>query len=67
MINIPFKGEVRVKSICIIGGVDGTHPSKVYLYKNEHNPDINVLEERKPLQVLDVAENFDGDLEMPVA
>ena len=39
---IPFSCEVRVKSICLIGGDDGEAPSKLKLYKNEEAVDINI-------------------------
>lgn len=40
---------MRIKAICIIGGEDGTSPSKVFIYKNELNPDINIFEDKKPV------------------
>ena len=36
VINIPFKGEVRIKSFCIAGAPDGLAPKRVKLYKNEY-------------------------------
>lgn len=49
VVYIPFKGEVRIKSICVCGAPDGMAPSKVKLYKNEETIDINILEEKKPV------------------
>jgi hypothetical protein len=40
---------MRIKTICVIGGDDGTSPSRVNIYKNELSPDINVLEDRIPV------------------
>lgn len=33
----------------IIGGDEGTAPSKMKLYKNVEAVDINILEEKKPI------------------
>lgn len=49
VISIPFKGEMRIKAICIIGGDEGTCPSKVNLYRNEVNPDLSLLDDKKPV------------------
>ena len=50
VINIPFKGEVRIKSFCICGAPDGLAPKRVKLYKNETNPDIDIVNDKKPVQ-----------------
>ncbi len=63
VIFIPFKGEIKVKAINIIGGDEGTAPSKLKIYKNVEAVDINILEEKKPIQVVDLNENISGDLE----
>jgi len=34
LINIPFTGNVKLKGLIVMGGEDGTHPSKVRLFKN---------------------------------
>ena len=67
VVFIPFKGEVRVKSICVCGAPDGMAPRKVKLYKNEETIDINILEEKKPVQIIDLAENLTGEVEYPVS
>jgi hypothetical protein len=41
-------------------------PKKVKLYKNEETIDINILEEKKPVQIIDLAENLTGEVEYPV-
>ena len=66
VIYIPFKGEVRIKSICVAGAPDGMAPKKVKLYRNEDTIDINILEEKKPVQIIDLAENLTGDVDYPV-
>ena len=66
VVVIPFSGEMRVKSICVIGDGDGQAPSKMKLYKNEEAVDINLIEEKKPIQTIDLAENLTGELEYPL-
>jgi len=47
----------------VIGGEDGTAPSKMKLYKNVEAVDINIMEDKKPIQVIDMNENVSGELE----
>ena len=63
VVYIPFNGEIRVKAINVIGGEEGTAPSKMKVYKNVEAVDINILEDKKPLQEIDMNENTTGDLE----
>jgi len=34
LFNIPFTGNIKLKGLIIVGGEDGSHPSKIRLYKN---------------------------------
>ena len=61
LINIPFYTQVAIKSMTLIGGEDGTAPSKVKLYVNVTNPDFDLLE-GKPTHQIDTIENPDGTL-----
>jgi len=61
LINIPFYTQVAIKSMKIIGGEDGTAPSKVKIYVNATNPDFDLLE-GKPTHQIDTIENPDGSL-----
>lgn len=49
VVYIPFNGEIKVKAIIVIGGDEGSAPSKMKLYKNVEAVDINILEEKKPI------------------
>ena len=60
---IPFTCEVRVKCISLVGGDDGEAPQTLKVYKNEQNVDINLQEEKKCLQLIDLNQ---GDLEYPL-
>ena len=60
---IPFNGEIKIKAICVVGGEDGTAPSKMKIYKNVEAVDINILEDKKPVQVIDMNQNVGGELD----
>jgi PITH domain len=66
VVNIVFKGEVRVKSICICGAPEGMAPSRVYLYRNESVVDADIMNDKKPIQQIELAENITGEAEYPV-
>ena len=61
LINVPFYSQVAIKSMRLIGGEDGTAPSKVKLYVNATNPDFDLLE-GKPTHQIDTIENPDGSM-----
>ena len=52
-----------MKAVIVIGGEDGTAPSNMKVYKNVEAVDINILEEKKPIQTIDMNENPTGELE----
>ena len=61
LINIPFYTQVAIKSMKMIGGEDGTSPSKIKLYVNATNPDFDLLEGKATYEI-DTLENTDGSL-----
>ena len=66
VVKIPFNSEVKVKSICVAGGTDGEAPSKMKVYKNEENVDFSIIQDKKPVQIIDLAENSLGEIDYPV-
>ena len=66
VVKIPFNSEVKVKAICVAGGNDGDAPSKMKVYKNEENVDFSILEDKRPVQTIDLAENSLGEIDYPV-
>ena len=66
VVLIPFAGEVKVKSVCVAGGVEGQAPSKMKVYKNEETVDFNIIEEKKAIMTIDLAENPLGDIDYPL-
>ena len=61
LINIPFYTQVAIKSMKMIGGENGTSPSKIKLYVNATNPDFDLLEGKATYEI-DTLENPDGSL-----
>lgn len=54
VIVVPFSCEVRVKSIIMISGDNGEAPKELKLYKNEEAVDVNIQEDKAPLQKMDL-------------
>ena len=67
VVKIPFSSKVKVKSITVIGGDDGTAPKSLKIYTDLTNVDFNILEENEPTQTLELVEgNYDGRVEYPL-
>lgn len=65
LFNIPFTGNVKLKSILIVGGDAGTHPSKVRMFKNR--PQMTFDDARAtPEQEFELQHDANGCLEYPV-
>mmetsp|Transcript_21601 Transcript_21601/g.51582 ORF Transcript_21601/g.51582 Transcript_21601/m.51582 type:complete len:207 (-) Transcript_21601:219-839(-) len=65
LLNIPFTGDVKLSSICIVGGVDGKAPSRMRAFINKSNIDFSSVETMSPLQEWDLVENGLGHFEYP--
>ena len=61
LIYIPFSTQVKIRSMTMIGGEDGTSPKKIKLFVNHHNPDFD-LKDLKPTQEINCVENPEGKL-----
>ena len=66
VVMIPFAAEVKVKSVCVAGGVDGLAPSRMKVYKNEEAVDFNIIEEKKAVMTIDLAETPQGEIDYPL-
>eukprot|EP00746_Dinoflagellata_sp_MGD_P058175 gnl/MRDRNA2_/MRDRNA2_249472_c0_seq1.p1 gnl/MRDRNA2_/MRDRNA2_249472_c0~~gnl/MRDRNA2_/MRDRNA2_249472_c0_seq1.p1 ORF type:complete len:207 (+),score=44.38 gnl/MRDRNA2_/MRDRNA2_249472_c0_seq1:42-662(+) len=66
MIVVPFTSPVKLASVIIIGGDEGTSPSKVRLYINREGLDFSSVADVEPTQELDLIEDFHGAVERPV-
>ncbi|KAL6216766.1 hypothetical protein ACLB2K_009985 [Fragaria x ananassa] len=63
LIFIPFTSDVKIKSISIVGGVDGTSPSKMRAFINREGIDFSDAQGMQAIQEWDLVENFQGVLE----
>ncbi|KAI3917589.1 hypothetical protein MKW98_021351 [Papaver atlanticum] len=63
IVFIPFTSDVKIKSISIIGGADGTSPSKMRAFINREGIDFSDAQGMQPVQEWDLAENLQGILE----
>jgi len=52
LLYIPFNSAVKMKSITMIGGEDGTSPAIVKLFVNVENPDFDLIEGATSTQVI---------------
>ncbi|CAK9210635.1 unnamed protein product [Sphagnum troendelagicum] len=60
---IPFTTDVKIKSISIIGGSDGTSPSKMRAFMNRDDIDFSAAADLLPIQEWELAENPHGEIE----
>jgi hypothetical protein len=51
LIYIPFTSSVKMKSMTVIGGDEGTAPSFIKLFVNLDQPDFDLIENGIPSQV----------------
>uniref|UniRef100_A0A023GG31 Putative thioredoxin-like protein n=1 Tax=Amblyomma triste TaxID=251400 RepID=A0A023GG31_AMBTT len=65
LFNIPFTGNVKLKSILVVGGDAATHPSKVRIFKNR--PQMTFSDARAaPEQEFELQHDSSGSLEYPL-
>ncbi|XP_057959104.1 uncharacterized protein LOC131151729 [Malania oleifera] len=63
LVFIPFTSDVKIKSISVIGGADGTSPSKMRAFINREGIDFSDAQSMLPVQEWNLAENMQGMLE----
>ncbi|XP_043705640.1 PITH domain-containing protein 1 isoform X2 [Telopea speciosissima] len=63
LVFIPFTSDVKIKSISVVGGADGTSPSKMRAFINRDGIDFSDAQTMQPIQEWDLVENFQGVLE----
>jgi len=62
LIYIPFMSAVKIKSMTMIGGENGTSPAVIKLYVNKENPDFDLIDGSVCTQELECIENPEGEL-----
>ncbi|KAL6884529.1 hypothetical protein ACP4OV_010465 [Aristida adscensionis] len=63
LIFIPFTSDVKIKSIAVVGGADGTSPSRMRAFINREGIDFSDAQNMQPVQEWELAENLQGVLE----
>ncbi|KAF2602587.1 hypothetical protein F2Q70_00027906 [Brassica cretica] len=63
LVFVPFTSDVKIKSISIVGGPDGTSPSKLRVFINREGIDFSDAESMQAVQEWELAENLQGVLE----
>ncbi|XP_062097851.1 uncharacterized protein LOC133803756 [Humulus lupulus] len=63
LVFIPFTSDVKIKSICVVGGADGTSPSKMRAFINREGIDFSDAQSMQAIQEWELAENSQGVLE----
>ncbi|CAK7353048.1 unnamed protein product [Dovyalis caffra] len=63
LVYIPFTSDVKIKSISIIGGTDGSSPSKMRAFINRDGIDFSDAQSMQAVQEWDLVENLNGVLE----
>ncbi|KAK3032030.1 hypothetical protein RJ639_036404 [Escallonia herrerae] len=58
-----FTSDVKIKGISIVGGADGTSPSKMRAFINRDGIYFSDAQSMQPIQEWDLAENLQGVLE----
>ncbi|EPS59316.1 hypothetical protein M569_15492, partial [Genlisea aurea] len=63
IVFIPFTSDVKIKSISVVGGSDGTSPAKMRAFINRDGIDFSDAHSMQPVQEWDLVENLQGLLE----
>ncbi|KAL5728901.1 hypothetical protein ACHQM5_001928 [Ranunculus cassubicifolius] len=63
LVFIPFTSDVKIKSISVVGGADGTSPAKMRAFINREGIDFSDAQSMQPIQEWELAENLHGVLE----
>ncbi|KAH7574320.1 hypothetical protein JRO89_XS03G0282300 [Xanthoceras sorbifolium] len=58
-----FTSDVKIKSISVVGGADGTSPSKMRVFINREGIDFSDAQGMQAIQEWELAENLQGVLE----
>lgn len=65
LITIPFNGAVKVKAVSVIGGSDGSSPSRLRAYTNRNDLDFAAVADMAPVQAWDLQEHQQASMEYP--
>eukprot|EP00055_Hartaetosiga_balthica_P013254 m.67163 g.67163 ORF g.67163 m.67163 type:complete len:224 (-) comp8208_c0_seq1:1584-2255(-) len=63
IIHIPFTGNVKLKSICVMGEGGQCHPAHMKAFINREDIDFDNVEDMEALQEWDMVEDLSGEME----
>mmetsp|Transcript_27677 Transcript_27677/g.78261 ORF Transcript_27677/g.78261 Transcript_27677/m.78261 type:complete len:207 (-) Transcript_27677:183-803(-) len=65
LLHIPFTGDVKLSSICVVGAGDALGPSRMRAFINRNDLDFGTVENATAAQEWDLLENPQGHIEYP--
>lgn len=65
ILSIPFTCPVKIRSLIVMGGADGTSPGNLKAFINHESMDFADAEQRPPVQQWDLQEDPLGTIEYP--
>jgi hypothetical protein len=65
LLSIPFTSDVKIRTIMIIGGPDGSSPSRMSVFTNREGLDFESVADLPPVQEWGLFENLNGEIEYP--
>ncbi|KAL4424497.1 hypothetical protein ABPG77_006806 [Micractinium sp. CCAP 211/92] len=65
LLHVPFDGSVKLTGITVVGGPEGTAPSKLKVYINRDDLDFSIVSDMPAVQEWELLENADGTVEYP--
>lgn len=65
LIFIPFTSDVKIRSICVVGGGGGTSPARMRAFMNREDLDFSTANDLAAVQEWELVENLDGQIEYP--
>eukprot|EP00242_Pyramimonas_sp_CCMP2087_P003791 CAMPEP_0198214572 /NCGR_PEP_ID=MMETSP1445-20131203/42488_1 /TAXON_ID=36898 /ORGANISM="Pyramimonas sp., Strain CCMP2087" /LENGTH=186 /DNA_ID=CAMNT_0043889835 /DNA_START=76 /DNA_END=633 /DNA_ORIENTATION=+ len=63
LLFIPFTSDVKIRTIMIIGGPDGSSPSRMRVFTNREGLDFQSVADLPAVQEWDLLENLNGEVE----
>ncbi|PIA12996.1 hypothetical protein COEREDRAFT_83764 [Coemansia reversa NRRL 1564] len=66
LVFVPFNGMVKLKSIIVWGGSDGSAPEEMQVFANRDDLDFDNVSNTKPTQVLPLVDGATAPVEYPV-
>ena len=66
LFNIKFSGDVKLKSIIVIGGDDDLEPTTLKMFKNKEGLSFDDVQNRPPEQEIELVTDPGGEVQYPL-